>query len=113
MPSARTISSRQLPRGTSRGSRPIWPSTHPSRCWARQFLDALVVLVGNVDVALAIDGQGGRRAELPGGLAFRAELGNRTSIAREHLDTAVALFDDPHVARAVEGEVVGLVELAQ
>src|SRR5262249_12024670 len=78
-----------------------------------ELLHAMIVVVGDVDVAARIAGRGQRKPELPVPRAAAAEGGQEPDRARELLPSMIVDVRDEHIAAGVEPGTPRIVELAK
>src|SRR6185312_1487772 len=74
---------------------------HDELAAGRQVLHAVVLPVGNIDVALLIQRDAPGLVELAVAATGLAALGDKLAFGCEHLEAVIAAVDDDHVAIAL------------
>src|SRR5258705_235537 len=85
---------------------------HDELAAGRQLLHAVVLPVGNVDVAVLVERNAPRLVELAVAAAGLSALGDKLALRREDLQAIVAAVDDDHVAVGLADNAGRPVQLA-
>src|SRR5215471_4079467 len=80
---------------------PVFADRHDELAAWGELLHAVVLPIRDIDVALVVEGDAPRLAELPLAVAAPAALGQGLAVGGEDLQAVVAAVDDIHVAAGV------------